>query len=89
MTRGVSTQEHAGRALGSGMGGRLGTTIMPYLGHNDQGIQVLPPFVIEINWDTLTLTYAAMALLFTVIIAGMLWFVRRISLQRILRIGEM
>ncbi|MCL0028844.1 ABC transporter permease [Dehalococcoidia bacterium] len=78
-----------GLALGSWMGGRLGTTIMPYLGHNDQGIQVLPPFVIEINWDTLTLTYAAMALLFAVIIAGMLWFVRRISLQRILRIGEM
>ena len=62
---------------------------MPYLGHDDQGVQVLPPFVIQINWDALTLTYTAMAVLFAVIIAGVLWFVRRISLQRILRLGEM
>ncbi len=78
-----------GMALGSWMGGRLGATVMPYLGHDDQGVQVLPPFIIEINWDALTITYAAMAVLFAVIIAGVLWFVRRISLQRILRLGEM
>ncbi len=79
----------AGLALGTWMGGRLGAIIMPFLGNDDQGSQVLPPFALEVNWSTLLITYAAMAVVFTLIITGMIWFVRRISLQRILRLGEM
>ncbi len=78
----------AGLALGTWMGGRLGATMMPFLGHDDKGTQVLPPFVIDINWETLAITYAAMALVFAIIITGMIFLVRRISLQRILRLGE-
>jgi hypothetical protein len=62
--------------------------MMPYLSHDDMGIQVLPPFIVEVNWDTLAVVYGAMALLFALIIGGVIWFVRRISLQRILRLGE-
>ena len=79
----------AGMALGTWMGGRLGEIIMPFLAHDDQGSQVLPPFTMEVNWVTLGVTYAAMALLFAVITMGVIWFIRRISLQRILRLGEM
>ena len=78
----------AGLALGTWMGGRLGTTMMPFLGHTDRGTQVLPPFVVDVNWGTLGLTYAAMGLLFAIIISGVIILVRRISLQRILRLGE-
>jgi ABC-type lipoprotein release transport system permease subunit len=78
-----------GLALGTWMGRQLGVTMMPFLSHNDQGIQVLPPFAIEVNWATLGITYAAMAGLFAIIIFGVILFVRRISLQRILRLGEM
>ena len=79
----------AGLALGTWMGGRIGAIIMPFLSNDDQGSQVLPPFVLEVNWITLAITYAIMAVAFTLIITGMIWFVRRISLQRILRLGEM
>ena len=79
----------AGLALGTWMGGRIGAIIMPFLGNDDQGSQVLPPFILEVNWTTLFITYAIMAVAFTLIITGMIWFVRRISLQRILRLGEM
>ena len=79
----------AGMVLGTWMGGRLGAIIMPFLSNDDQGSQVLPPFVIEVSWGTLLITYAIMALVFAFIITGMIWFVRRISLQRILRLGEM
>ncbi len=79
----------AGLALGSWMGGRLSAAITPFLGHDDQGVRVLPPIVTQINWDTLAITYAAMGMLFAFIIAGVIWFVRRISMQRILRLGEM
>ena len=79
----------AGMALGTLMGLRLGSIIMPFMGNDDSGSQVLPPCVIEVNWATLLITYAAMLAVFTAIILGMIWFIRRISLQRILRLGEM
>ena len=78
----------AGLALGTWMGGRLGASMMPFLAHDDRGTQVLPPFVVDVNWQMLTITYLAMGLLFAVIITGVILLVRRISLQRILRLGE-
>ena len=77
-----------GMALGTEMGRRLGTIIIPFLGHDDQGSQVLPPFTIETNWANLGITYAAMAVVFVAVILVMMWFVRKLSLQRLLRLGE-
>ena len=79
----------AGMTLGTWMGGRLGAIVIPFLGNDDQGGQVLPPFILEVNWGTLAITYAAMGLVFALIIGGVLWFIHKISLQRILRLGEM
>ena len=77
-----------GMALGTWMGGRLGTTIMPLLGHDDRGGQVLPPFAIDVGWSNLLLTYLAMAIIFTAIILGVIWFIQRMSLSRVLRLGD-
>ena len=77
-----------GMALGTWMGGRLGATIMPFLGHDDRGGQVLPPFVIEVGWQNLLVTYVAMGLIFTAIIIGVILFIRRMSLSQVLRIGD-
>jgi hypothetical protein len=78
-----------GMGLGTWMGGRLGATIMPFLGHDDRGAQVLPPFVIEVNWVNLALTYAAMAMVFGIITFSVIWAVRKMALSRVLRLGEM
>ncbi len=78
----------AGLALGTWMGGRLGATMMPFLGHDDRGARALPPFITDTNWGTLGLTYLAMGILFSLIIAGVILLVRRVSLQRILRMGD-
>ena len=77
-----------GIALGTWMGGRLGASIMPFLGYDDHGAQVIPPFVIEVGWQNLLVTYVAMAAIFTVIILGVIWFIRRMSLSRVLRLGD-
>ena len=77
-----------GLALGTWMGGRLGATIMPFLSHDDRGSQVLPPFVIDVGWQNLLVTYVAMAVIFTAIILGVIWFIRRMSLSRVLRLGD-
>ena len=78
-----------GMALGTWMGGRLGATIMPFLSHTDEGLQALPPFVLEINWGALAITYLLIALFFSLTILGSIWSVHKIPLQRILRLGEM
>ena len=78
-----------GMALGTWMGGRLGATIMPFLGHDDFGAQVVPPFVVRINWGALLITYGVMVVVFAAVVMGLLVFIRRTSLQRILRMGEM
>ncbi len=78
----------AGMALGTWMGGRLGAAIMPFLAHDERGARVLPPFVIEVGWQNLLFTYGAMAAIFTAIILGVIWFIRRMSLSRVLRLGD-
>ena len=78
----------AGMALGTWMGGRLGATIMPFLGHDDWGDKVLPPFAMQVNWGPLLITYGAMVFAFALITIGLMWLVRRTSLQRLLRLGE-
>lgn len=77
-----------GMALGTWMGGRLGATIMPFLGHDDFGSRVVPPFVNSIDWDALLITYAIMVVVFMAVITGLIFVIRRTSLSRILRIGE-
>ncbi len=79
----------AGMALGTWMGGRLGAIIMPFLGHDDWGGQVLPPFALQVNWSALLITYGLMAVVFAVITLGIIWLIHRISVQQILRMGEM
>ena len=79
----------AGMALGAWMGGRLGTTIMPFLGNAEDGTKVLPPFVLEVDWLALGITYGVILFLFTCTIAAVIWFAQRIPLQRILRLGDM
>jgi ABC-type antimicrobial peptide transport system permease subunit len=78
-----------GMALGTWMGGRLGSIIMPFLGHDDFGTKVLPPFALEVNWSALFITYGIMVFVFAVITLGIIWLIHRISVQRILRLGEM
>ena len=78
----------AGLALGTWMGGRLSAAMMPFLAHDERGARVLPPFVADVDWATLATTYAAMALLFSLIIAGVIVMARRVSLRRVLRLGE-
>jgi hypothetical protein len=77
-----------GMALGTWMGGRLGATIMPFLGHDDFGSKVVPPFVVSVNWSALLITYGIMVAVFMAVITGLVVVLRRASLSRTLRIGE-
>ena len=75
--------------LGTWMGSRLGATIIPFLGHDDFGGKVIPPFVMVIDWTALLITYAIMLVIFAVITLVLILLIRRLSISRILRIGEL
>jgi putative ABC transport system permease protein len=77
-----------GMALGIWMGGRLGATIMPFLGHDDWGREVEPPFIMQADWGSLMVTYGIMVIVFLVISLGILWLIRRVSMTKLLRMGE-
>ncbi|HAL46522.1 MAG TPA: hypothetical protein DCP37_02085, partial [Dehalococcoidia bacterium] len=77
-----------GMALGTWMGGRLSKLIMPFLGHDSFGTKIVPPFVVEVDWAALAVAYSSMVILFALVIVGVIVFIRRIALQRILRMGE-
>ena len=77
-----------GLLLGTWMGGRLGATIIPFLGHNDFGGKVVPPFVMQIDWESLGFIYLAMLVVFAIITAGLILIIQRISLSGVLRLGE-
>lgn len=78
-----------GMSLGTWMGGRLGAAIMPFLGSDDHGGQVVPPFIMEVNWSNVFNTYVAMALIFAIVIVGVIFLIRKMSLNRALRLGEL
>ncbi len=78
-----------GMSLGTWMGARLGAVIMPFLGSDDQGAQVVPPFIMQVDWTNLLTTYLGMVVVFTLVIVGVIFLIRRMSLNRALRLGEM
>ena len=79
----------AGIALGGWMGGRLGAIVMPFFANDDRGSQVLPPFVLQVDWPILLITYGIMVGVFTLATIGVIMFARRISVARTLRLGEL
>jgi large-conductance mechanosensitive channel len=77
-----------GMALGSWLGVRLTELIMPFLGLNEAGLRVLPPFRAAMDWQVIAVVYGLMLTAFTattLILAGVF---SRTAIQRALRFGE-
>lgn len=77
-----------GFAIGAFMGARLGATIMPYLGTSGEGLRVAPPMILEIDWGSVAATFGVVAAVFAVVLGVILYSVYRMSVHRVLRLGE-
>ena len=84
-----AVQVLGGMALGTWMGVRLVSAVMPFLGHDETGGRVVPPFVVQVDWLSLSLAYAVIAVVFGAIMAGVAWAVHRVAAHRALRIEDM
>ena len=85
--------EHAsiivvGMLIGTWMGGRLGMAIMPFLGSDEVGTELLPPLVMNVDWSSLVGIYIAMGIVFSVATVIVTMSARKVSLNRLLRLGE-
>ncbi len=75
-------------ALGIFMGTRMGTTIMPYLASSGENAVVVPPMAVQIDWFGFGITFGLLGIVFLVVISLILVSVYRMSIHRIMRMGE-
>ncbi len=83
-----AVQVLGGMALGTWMGVRLVSAVMPFMGHDETGGRVVPPFAVQVDWLSLSLAYAVIAIIFGGIMAGVVWAVHRVAAHRALRIED-
>tara|TARA_B100001750_G_scaffold116690_1_gene92484 strand:- start:5036 stop:6310 length:1275 start_codon:yes stop_codon:yes gene_type:complete len=75
-------------AIGIFMGMRMGTTIMPYLASSASNSIVVPPMAIEIDWFGFGITFSLLGLVFLVVISVILISVYRMSIHKVMRMGD-
>ncbi|MCX8277252.1 MAG: FtsX-like permease family protein [Dehalococcoidia bacterium] len=75
-------------ALGILMGARMGSTIMPYLASSGENAVVVPPMAVKIDWLGFGITFGLLGVVFLVVIGLILISVYRMSIHRIMRMGE-
>ena len=78
----------AGLGIGTLIGERLSYVMMPFLQLTEQGQRVLPPFILTINWGTIGIAYAILAVAFIITISLVILFFSRVAIHRTLRMGE-
>jgi hypothetical protein len=74
--------------LGIFMGTRMGTTIMPYLASSGENAVVVPPMAVQIDWLGFGVTFGLLGVVFLGVIGVILISVYRMSIHRIMRMGE-
>ena len=75
-------------AIGVFMGARLGAAIMPYLGTSGEGLRIVPPLVQQVDWGSFGITFGIVGGVFLLVVLALLASVYRMSLHRVLRLGE-
>jgi putative ABC transport system permease protein len=75
-------------ALGIFMGARLGATIMPYLANSGEGVRVAPPMLVQVDWAGFGATFGVIGGVFAFVVAVILISVYRMSIHRVMRMGE-
>jgi putative ABC transport system permease protein len=78
-----------GMGLGTIIGERLSYIMMPFLQLTEQGIRVLPPFILTVNWGTIGVAYALLAVAFLITISLVILFFSRVAIHKTLRMGDL
>jgi hypothetical protein len=78
----------AGMGLGTVIGLRIGRLMMDFLGTDERGVEVTPPFVLEVSWAEILLVWGILGAVFIITIAAVVLLYFRLQVHRALRIGD-
>ncbi len=73
---------------GSLIGSRIGVLILGSLELTESGDRVTPPFMLEVNWPAVAAAYGLIVFVFALSVLFLVLFFSRLSLHRMLRIGD-
>jgi len=78
-----------GMGIGTLIGVRIGSMMMPFLQITETGEMVLPPFILTIDWLTIGWAYIILTVAFIITISMVILFFSRVAIHQTLRTGEM
>ncbi len=78
----------AGMGIGTFIGLKLSTIMMPFLQLTESGQRVVPPFTPVTDWSTIGIAYIILIVAFIITISLVVLFFRRVALHRTLRMGD-
>lgn len=74
--------------VGGILGMRMGATIIPFLVTSGEGVRVVPPVVLNVDWQTVGVLVGVLGAIFFAISIGLISSVRKISPPRVMRMGQ-
>ena len=78
----------AGMGLGTAVGLRVGRLMLAFLGVDERGGQVVPPFVQHVSWTEVFVVWGILGTVFVATIAAVVALYFRLAVSRALRIGD-
>ena len=78
----------AGMGLGTVVGLRVGRLMMEFLGTDERGAEVVPPFLLAVSWPEIFTVWGILGAVFVVTIAAVVMLYLRLEVHRALRIGD-
>lgn len=90
---GVVAFEHlfvivTGMGLGTGVGLQVGRMMLRFLGTDERGATVLPPFQLGVSWPAVVLAWGILGAVFAATIGAVVLLYVRLQVHRALRIGD-
>jgi hypothetical protein len=77
-----------GMGLGTVVGIQVGRMMMNFLGTDERGQEVFPPFVLGISWPSVFVAWGVLGSVFVVTIGAVVLLYWRLAVHRALRIGD-
>jgi ABC-type antimicrobial peptide transport system permease subunit len=74
--------------VGGLLGMRMGATIIPFLVTSGEGVRVVPPVVLAVDWQAVGVLVGVIGAIFLAISIGLISSVRKISPPRVMRMGQ-
>ncbi|MBN4064628.1 FtsX-like permease family protein [Dehalococcoides mccartyi] len=74
--------------IGGLLGMRMGATIIPFLVTSGEGVRVVPPVVLNVDWQAVAVLVGVIGAIFLAISIGLISSVRKISPPRVMRMGQ-